>query len=52
MENEVDSARLCINETGYYPTEINGELIVKNVLDTAWTDFFKKTYFSEYDVTE
>ena len=51
LENEIDTARLYITAAGYYLAEVNGASIEKNLLDPAWTDFSKRIYFSEYDVT-
>lgn len=49
--NKVEKATLFITAAGYYKASINGEGVGKNVLDPAWTDFSKRIYFSEYDVT-
>jgi alpha-L-rhamnosidase len=46
------SATLYISAAGYYKATINGERIGKNKLDPAWTDFSKKIYYSEYDITD
>ena len=47
----IEDASLSITAAGYYQASINGERIGKNVLDPAWTDFSKRIYYSEYDVT-
>ncbi len=47
----VDHARLIITAAGYYQATINGKSIGENVLDPAWTDYSKRVYFTEYDVT-
>lgn len=52
MEKEIDSASLYITAAGYYLAELNGNGIENNVLDPAWTDFSKRIYYSEYDVTQ
>lgn len=51
LEKEIDTARLYITAAGYYLAEVNGASPEKNVLDPAWTDFSKRIYFSEYDLT-
>jgi alpha-L-rhamnosidase len=45
------SATLLITAAGYYKAIVNGERIGKNILDPAWTDFSKRIYYSEYDIT-
>ena len=42
---------MSITAAGYFKAFINGSGIEKNVLDPAWTDFSKRIYYSEYDVT-
>ena len=49
--NKVELAKLYITAAGYYHASINGKRIGKNVLDPAWTDFSKRIYYTEYDVT-
>ncbi|MEM9326590.1 MAG: family 78 glycoside hydrolase catalytic domain [Bacteroidota bacterium] len=49
--SQIKSARLSITAAGYYQASINGELVGKNTLDPAWTDFSKRIYFTEYEVT-
>ena len=44
-------ATLYITAAGYYRTTLNGEAVGKNVLDPAWTDYSKRIYYSEYNVT-
>lgn len=50
-EKPVTSASLSITAAGYFKAFINGNGIEENVLDPAWTDFSKRIYYSEYDVT-
>ena len=50
-DNNIENAKLFITAAGYYKASINGTRIGKNVLDPAWTDFSKRIYYSEYDVT-
>ncbi len=45
------SARLYITAAGYYKVSVNGKTIQDNILDPAWTDFSRRIYYSEYDVT-
>ncbi|MEX2235267.1 MAG: family 78 glycoside hydrolase catalytic domain [Cyclobacteriaceae bacterium] len=51
LDNTIESAKLSITAAGYYRASINGKRVGKNVLDPAWTDYSKRIYFSEYDVT-
>lgn len=50
-DRAIKNALLSITAAGYYKVFINGNGIKKNVLDPAWTDFSKRIYYSEYDVT-
>lgn len=50
-DNTIEHAKLHITAAGYYNASINGVRIGKNVLDPAWTDFSKRIYYAEYDVT-
>ena len=50
-DEEIEHAKLFITAAGYYHASINGKRIGKNVLDPAWTDFSKRIYYTEYDVT-
>ena len=50
-DKAIKSASLTITAAGYFKASINGNGIEKNVLDPAWTDFSKRIYYSEYDVT-
>jgi len=47
----IREARLFITAAGYYRASLNGKEVGQNVLDPAWSDFSKRIYFSEYDVT-
>jgi alpha-L-rhamnosidase len=51
LKDRVEKATLFITAAGYYKATINGEPVGKNELDPAWTDFSKRIYYSEYDVT-
>lgn len=50
-DKAIRSASLSITAAGYFKVSINGSGIEENVLDPAWTDFSKRIYYSEYDVT-
>ncbi len=50
-KGEISKATLYITAAGYYKGTINGEAIGKNILDPAWTDYSKRTYYTEYDIT-
>ncbi len=51
-KGEIEQARLLITAAGYYKASINGAAIEHNVLDPAWTDFSKRIYYADYDVTK
>ncbi|MFL2995719.1 MAG: alpha-L-rhamnosidase N-terminal domain-containing protein, partial [Cytophagales bacterium] len=51
VDKEIKNATLLITSAGYYVAFINNNRVGKNVLDPAWTDYSKKIYYSEYDVT-
>jgi alpha-L-rhamnosidase len=51
VEKAIKSARLFITAAGYYEATINGKRVGENRLDPAWTDFSKRIYYSEHDVT-
>jgi alpha-L-rhamnosidase len=50
-DHNVARAKLIVTAAGYYHASINGRRIGNNVLDPAWTDFSKRIYYTEYDVT-
>ncbi len=50
-ESTIEKATLYITAAGYYKATLNAAPIGKNALDPAWTDFSKRIYYSEYDVT-
>ena len=47
----VDKAILQITAAGYYTATLNGARIGDAFLDPAWTDYRKRIYYSEYEVT-
>ncbi|MDO6518695.1 family 78 glycoside hydrolase catalytic domain [Zobellia uliginosa] len=51
-KGEISKATLYITSAGYYKGSINGEAIGKNVLDPAWTDYSKRTYYTAYEITQ
>jgi len=51
IEKKVENAKLYITSAGYYLAFINDARVGENILDPAWTDYSKKIYYSEYDVT-
>jgi alpha-L-rhamnosidase len=50
-ENRIRKATLYITAAGYYKATLNGNRIGDIYLDPAWTNFDKRIYFSEYDLT-
>jgi alpha-L-rhamnosidase len=48
---EIRKAILTITAAGYYRASLNGERIGINYLDPAWTNFSKRIYYTEYDLT-
>ncbi len=52
LNSKIKSARLLITAAGYYRASLNGNRIGGNFLDPAWTDFSKRVYYSEYDITK
>lgn len=52
LERPVEQARLLITAAGYYQATLNGASIGNAILDPAWTDFSKRIYYSEFDVSE
>jgi len=50
-EKELESATLLITAAGYYKASLNGIRIGNHLLDPAWTNYSKRIYYSEYDVT-
>ena len=50
-DKTIGYAELSITAAGYYKASINGSGVGENVLEPAWTDFSKRIYYTEYDVT-
>jgi len=51
VNNDIHSATLFITAAGYYSASLNGKRTGKNYLDPAWTNYAKRIYYSEYDIT-
>lgn len=51
LSSSIRQARLLITAAGYYRASLNGKLIGNKVLDPAWTDYGKRIYYTEYDIT-
>ncbi|RIH67318.1 hypothetical protein D1164_02085 [Mariniphaga sediminis] len=52
LSKELKSAKLLITAAGYYRASVNGHRVGRNMLDPAWTDYSKRIYYSEYDITD
>ncbi len=48
---KIEKATLYITAAGYYNATLNGRRIGDIYLDPAWTNYNKKIYYSEYDLT-
>ena len=51
IKDSLKSAILYITSAGYYSASINGKTIGRNYLDPAWTNYRKRIYYTEYDIT-
>ena len=49
---KIKKATLFITAAGYYSATINGEKIGFSSLEPAWTDFNKRIYYAEFDLTK
>ena len=45
-------ATLHITAAGYYKASVNTFELENNILDPAWTDYSKRIYYKEYDITQ
>ena len=52
VKKNLKSAKLFITAAGYYQAILNEKKIGKNYLEPAWTNFAKRIYYSEYDITK
>ena len=51
-EQVIEQAKLYITAAGYYRASLNGNPLGENILDPAWTDYSKRIYYTEYDLTD
>lgn len=51
LKEAVKSAKLTITAAGYYSATVNNIPLDKNYCDPAWTDFSKRIYYAEYDIS-
>jgi len=52
VRKDLRNARLLISAAGYYRFFINGLDFNNNILSPSWTDYSRRVYYSEYDITE
>jgi alpha-L-rhamnosidase len=52
LTGRIKKATLFITAAGYYAATINGEKIGFSSLEPAWTDFRKRIYYAEIDLTK
>ncbi len=52
LHKKVESAYLYICGLGYYEAFLNGERVGDHVLDPAWTNFDKRSFYVVYDVAK
>ncbi len=50
-KGKIRKATLSITAAGYYRATLNGERVGDIYLDPAWTNYSKRVYYSEYDLT-
>jgi len=50
-QGDIQSARLCITAAGYYTATLNGARIDDSFLDPAWTNYDKRIYYAEHEIT-
>jgi alpha-L-rhamnosidase len=51
LEDLPKKATLHITAAGYYRSSINTFDLEEKILDPTWTDYSKRIYYSEYDIT-
>tara|TARA_B100000575_G_C23133770_1_gene658159 strand:+ start:94 stop:2529 length:2436 start_codon:yes stop_codon:yes gene_type:complete len=51
LKNLPKKATLNITAAGYYKAYVNTYELENNVLDPTWTDYSKRIYYKEYDIT-
>jgi alpha-L-rhamnosidase len=47
----IKSTKLLITAAGYYKATTNGWRVGNNMLGPAWTEYGKRIYYSEFDIT-
>ena len=52
LEDLPKKATLFITAAGYYKSTINTFELENNILDPTWTDYSKRIYYKEYDITQ
>jgi alpha-L-rhamnosidase len=50
-KKNVRSTTLFITAAGYYKATINGERVGEDMFEPAWTDYGKRVYYAEHDIT-
>ena len=51
VNKKIKEAKLYITSAGYNAVFINDKRVGKNILDPAWTDYSKRIYYTEYDLS-
>lgn len=51
VKKNLKSAKLYISAAGYYIASINGKRTGEICFDPAWTNYSKRIYYSEYDIS-
>lgn len=51
VKENIKSANLYVTAAGYYSASINGKPVGENYLDPAWTNYSKRVYYSEFNIT-
>ena len=52
LKKEVARANLAITAAGYYTVWINGKKVSDHELSPAWTDYAKRVYYRQFDVSD
>ena len=51
IDKKIKEAKLYVTSAGYNAVFINDKRVGKNILDPAWTDYSKRIYYTEYDLS-
>ena len=51
VTSQIQKATLYITAAGYYKATLNGQRIGDIYIDPAWTNFNKRIYYTDYDLT-